>query len=137
MTSSHGGILVKGGRERLEKGSGDRACTLCLYLRLGQLVPGDREIQVGLEIPEEKEKTSPPPFKQNKAPLSSGRFSLYKRPGALRTLDGTWVPESCLLRAYAFHRARGGGCIKYTQKGCSESLPREPDCPGPLRRPLS
>ena len=94
MTSSHGGILVKGGRERLEKGSGDRAGTLCLYLRLGQLVPGDRGIQVGLETPEKKEKTSRPQFKQNKAPLSWGRFSLYKRPGALRTLMERGCPRT-------------------------------------------
>lgn len=108
------------------RGDGGVTCTPCLYLHPGQLVPGGRENQVGLEIPEEKEDIpqqlkhkprAPFPGVGSPCPTICALSSLMER-GYLRA---AWAEE----RLSSTHR-----------ENTPENLPREPDCPGPFAGPL-
>ena len=121
------GFLVKGGQGRGRGVGRDTTHTPCLYLHPGQLVPGGRETQAGLEIPEEKEDI-PQHLKQKpRAPL---RGVGSPCPIAWRTdqSDGTEVPESSQgLRT---------GCLQHTDRTLWKTFPMRLTAQAPFASPL-
>ena len=111
-----------GGRRGI---SGDTSHTPCLYLHPGQLVPGGRETQVGLEIPEEKEDI--PRHLKTKGPLA---WVGSPCPTAWRSeqSDGTEVCESS--------QGLRSGCLQHTERTLWKTFPMMLTAQAPFAGPL-
>lgn len=123
-SSSSGFLVVEAGAGWVGVGR-DTSHTPCLYLHPGQLVPGGRETQVGLEIPEEKEDI--PRHLKTKGPLA---WVGSPCPTAWRSeqSDGREVCESS--------QGLRSGCLQHTERTLWKTFPMMLTAQAPFAGPL-